>query len=162
MVAAGEGYHIHTTGLTHDERGYPDMTVGTQDVLVNRLIDKINKNADKIIRLEEDHIDDAEVVLISYGITSRVARAAYSKARSEGRKVGWLRLITVWPFPEKKIRELAKKVRGFVVPEINMGQIVLEVERCAAGNARSLLVPHAGGSVHDPESIYEALLEVMS
>jgi 2-oxoglutarate ferredoxin oxidoreductase subunit alpha len=162
MVAAGEGYRIHSTGLTHDERGYPVMTAECQQELIPRLIQKIQANAADIIQLEESMMDGAEVVLISYGITSRVARAAVQKARSEGRKVGELRLITLWPFPEDRIRELAGAISGFVVPEINMGQISLEVERCAGGKARTRLVPHAGGWVHDPEDIYQAIVEVMS
>ncbi len=160
MVAAGQGYRIHSTGLTHDERGYPVMTAECQDTLVNRLVQKIQRNADDIIRYEESHLDGAEVVVVSYGITSRVARAAIQKAREQGRAVGELRLITLWPFPEKRVRELAGPVRAFVVPEINLGQMSLEVERCAAGKARTLQVPHAGGWVHDPEQIYEALVEV--
>jgi 2-oxoglutarate ferredoxin oxidoreductase subunit alpha len=161
MVVAGDGYRIHSTGLTHDERGYPVMTAEAQNELIPRLMDKIRKSAPKIIRYEESELEGAEVVLISYGITSRVARAALQRARDEGRAIGELRLITLWPFPEKKVAELAKSVKGFVVPEINMGQISLEVERCAAGQALTVQVPHAGGWVHDPEKIYEALVEVM-
>ncbi len=162
MVAAGQGHRIHSTGLTHDERGYPDMTVAAQDVLVRRLMNKITTNSADIIRVESDSLEGADVVVVSYGITSRVARAAILKAREEGHAVGELRLVTIWPFAENLIRELAGKVRGFVVPEINLGQIALEVERCAAGRARTICVPHAGGSVHDPERIYEAIVEVMS
>jgi 2-oxoglutarate ferredoxin oxidoreductase subunit alpha len=162
MVAAGEGYRIHSTGLTHDERGYPAMSAECQQELVPRLMEKINKNADRIVRFEQVDLEGAEVVVISYGITSRVARAAIQKARDEGRAVGELRLITLWPFPEKKVRDLASAVKGFVVPEINLGQMSLEVERCAAGRARTVHVPHAGGWVHDPEQIYSALVEVTS
>ena len=98
--------------------------------------------------------------MLSYGITSRVAKAAVQRARAEGRRVGELRLITLWPFPEERIRELAQSAAGFVVPEINLGQISLEVERCAQGQARTIQVPHAGGWVHDPDDIYAALVEV--
>jgi 2-oxoglutarate ferredoxin oxidoreductase subunit alpha len=162
MCIAGEGYRIHSTGLTHDERGYPAMTAEVQKTLVNRLVDKIMVHSDEIIRVEETRMEGAEAVLISYGITSRVARAALQKAWDEGRAVGELRLVTLWPFPEEKIRSLARSVRGFVVPEINLGQMSLEVERCAGGQARTIQVPHAGGWVHDPEQIYEALVEVTS
>jgi 2-oxoglutarate ferredoxin oxidoreductase subunit alpha len=160
MVAAGQGFRIHTTGLTHDERGYPAMTAAAQEALVPRLIEKIRRNAPKIIRVEESNVEGAEVVVVSYGITSRVARAAVQQARAEGRAVGELRLITLWPFPEARIAELAKSIHGFVVPEINLGQIALEVERCAGGRARTIHVPHAGGSVHDPEKIHAAIVEV--
>jgi 2-oxoglutarate ferredoxin oxidoreductase subunit alpha len=79
-------------------------------------------------------------------------------AKRSGVRVGFLRLITVWPFPEKRIRELAERVRAFVVPEINYGQMVLEVERCAAGRAPALLVPHGGGGVHRPVDICDAIV----
>ena len=157
MIAAGQGYRIHTTGLTHDERGYPVMTAEMQDKLVGRLKRKIDGNADKIIIVEQKEVEDADVVVVSYGITSRVARAAIDSARAEGIKVGDFRLITVWPFPEKMIREIAGRVKAFVVPEINMGQISLEVERVVAGRTEVISVPHAGGWVHDPAVILDAI-----
>jgi 2-oxoglutarate ferredoxin oxidoreductase subunit alpha len=160
FARAGDGYRFHTTGLTHDDRGYPMMTVECQESCVRRLVDKIKKNADKIVRIEEEETAGADVVVVSYGITSRVARMGVDLARKKGVKVGILRLIVVWPFPEKRIRELAKKVKGFVVPEINFGQIVLEVERCAAGKAQAIVVPHAGGGVHDPNDICKTILGV--
>ncbi len=158
MVKAGDGYNIHVTGLTHDDRGYPNMSVSAQDRLVRRLINKIRDNAADIIEYKEDQVEGAEIVVVTYGITSRTAIPAIEKARKEGMKVGHLRLIVVWPFPEQRIRELAGKVKGFVVPEINLGQMVLEVERCAAGRAPTKLVPHGGGSVHNPEDIYRAII----
>ncbi len=158
-VRAGDGYRFHTTGLTHDERGYPDMSVGCQSTAVRRLIDKIRLNADQIVRYEEEDIDGADVVVVAYGITARVTRAGIDLARAQGVKVGFMRLIVVWPFPETRIRELADSVKAFVVPEINYGQMVLEVERCAAGRATTTLVPHLGGGVHDPEDICRAIVE---
>jgi len=160
MVKAGDGYYFHVTGLTHDQRGYPDMTWETQEKGVHRLIDKIKKNSDDIFILEEENMKDARVVVISYGITSRVALRGIQLAEEEGmKKIGRLRLITAWPFPEKKIRELASKIKAFVVPEMNYGQMVLEVERCAAGQCETILVPHGGGTVHKPEHIYKAIKE---
>ena len=159
MVHAGAGYRFHITGLTHDERGYPAMNAEAQDKLIRRLKDKILKNADRILILEEESLESADVVVVSYGITARVAQRAIDMARAKGLKVGKLRLITVWPFPEQKIRELAGRIKAFVVPELNMGQIVREVERCAAGQARVISVPHAGGSVHRPEQILNEIEE---
>ena len=160
MVKAGDGYYFHITGLTHDQRGYPDMTWETQEKCVHRLIDKIKKNSDDIFILEEENMKDARVVVISYGITSRVALRGIQLAEEEGmKKIGRLRLITAWPFPEKKIRELASKIKAFVVPEMNYGQMVLEVERCAAGQCETILIPHGGGTVHKPEDIYKAIKE---
>jgi 2-oxoglutarate/2-oxoacid ferredoxin oxidoreductase subunit alpha len=157
MASAGDGYHIQTTGLTHNEKGYPVMTTEAHHKLVTRLINKIIANKDKIIRFEEEDTDKADIVVCSYGISARIAEWAIKEARNQGIKVGKLRLITVWPFPEEKIRELAKKVKTFIVPEINNGQIALEVERCAQGQAKVVLVPHLGGTTHNPQDILEAI-----
>jgi len=157
MANAGEGYRFHVTGLTHDERGYPVMNAETQDRLVKRLIQKIENNKADIIEIEEDGIDNAEVVVCSYGISARVSQFAIECARDEGIKVGMLKLVTVWPFPEDIIRRISRKIKAFVVPEINFGQIALEVERCAGGAADTILVPHMGGSTHRPEIIIDAI-----
>ena len=137
------------------------MTAEAQDKLVRRLVDKIEQNREDIIDLEEDGIDGAEVVVCSYGISARVSRIAVEQARAEGIRVGMLRLITVWPFPEDRIRDIAGQARVFIVPEINYGQISLEVERCACGRAKTVLVPHMGGGVHTPETILEAIKQVV-
>ena len=127
---------------------------------MRRLQDKIKKNVDKITLYEEDQIEGAEVVVVSYGITSRVAQRAIELARKKGVKVGKFRLITAWPFPEKQIAEIAAKVKAIVVVELNLGQMVREVERAAAGKAIVRFVGHAGGSVHRPEDILQAIMEV--
>ncbi len=158
FARAGDGYRFHSTGLTHNEKGYPVMSAECQEVNVRRLIDKIRLNADKIVRFEEDGTKGADVVLVTYGITARVAQMAMEIAREQGMKVGMIRLIVAWPFPEKRIRELAGKVKAFVVPEVNFGQMVLEVQRVAEGRAPAVLVPHAGGGVHEPETIVEAIV----
>jgi 2-oxoglutarate ferredoxin oxidoreductase subunit alpha len=160
IAHAGEGYKFHITGLTHDERGYPNMTPPVQDKLVRRLQNKIRNAADRIALYEEENLQDAEVVVVSYGITSRVAQRAIEMARAKGLPVGKLRLITAWPFPETKIRELSAYVKAFVVPELNLGQMVREVER-AACKVKTFGVPHAGGSVHHPEDILKVIVEAM-
>ncbi len=159
MVKVGDGFRFHTTGLTHDERGYPVMNAECQKECVGRLVNKIRSRVDEIVILEEEHVDGADVVVISYGISSRVAIPAIERARADGINVGSLKLVTVWPFPENRIRELSKRVKTFVVPEINLGQISLEVERCAGDRAKTTLVPHAGGWVHDDKDIYDAIKE---
>ena len=161
MVKAGDGYRIHVTGLTHDERGYPNMTVPQHEKMQTRLFDKILKNVDKIVRFEAKDLDGAEVVVVSYGITSRIAQKAIADARQQGIRVGSFRLITAWPFPEKQIVELSKKVKAFVVPELNLGQMVLEVERLANGRCRTIPVPHVGGTVHDPSVILKKIQEAV-
>jgi 2-oxoglutarate ferredoxin oxidoreductase subunit alpha len=161
FARAGDGYRFHTTGLTHDERGYPEMSVDCQEDCVKRLLDKIKENADDIVRFEEHECEGADVVVLTYGITGRVARQAIDMAREKGVKVGFMRLIVIWPFPEKRVAELAGKVGAFVVPEINYGQMVLEVERCARGQCDVWPVPHPGGGVHDPADIAEIILKAV-
>ncbi|GAB4406059.1 MAG: 2-oxoacid:acceptor oxidoreductase subunit alpha [Anaerolineales bacterium] len=153
MVNAGEGYRIHVTGLTHDERGYPMVDAVTQQRMITRLVEKIRRNRHRMVDVEEQNLDDAEVVVVTYGISARTSYWPMEQARQEGIKVGMLRLITLWPFPEEKIRALAGRVRAFVVVEINLGQMVYEVERCAAGKADVYLAGHAGGDLHDPHDI---------
>jgi 2-oxoglutarate ferredoxin oxidoreductase subunit alpha len=160
MVRAGQGYRFHMTGLTHNEKGYPDMSPAGQARLVNRLSEKIRKNVGALTDVVADQVEGAEAVVVSYGITSRVAMKAIQMVRAQGRRVGSLRLRTVWPFPEHVIRGLAPKVRALVVPELNLGQIVREVERCACG-PRVVGVPHAGGTVHDPAVIAQAITEAL-
>ncbi|KPL06113.1 2-oxoglutarate ferredoxin oxidoreductase subunit alpha [candidate division BRC1 bacterium SM23_51] len=159
MVKVGDGYHVHVTGLTHDERGYPVINAECQQELVQRLVDKIRRNTDAIVSYEEYKTDDCEIALVSFGITSRVASRAVEMARAEGLPVGMVRLKVIWPFPEKEIRQLAERVRSFVVAEMNLGQMVYEVERCAAGRAKTFLAPHAGGTVHSPQQILERIRE---
>ena len=159
MAMAGEGYHFHVTGLTHDERGYPVMTAEAQDILVRRLVDKIRLNRHDIIKYKEVQVEDADIIVCAYGVSVRIAQSAVRMARDEGIRAGLLHLVTIWPFAEERIRELSLQAKAFVVPEINYGQIVLEVERCAGGRARAILVPHMGGSVHSPQTILEAIRE---
>lgn len=160
MTKVGEGYNVHVTGLTHDERGYPNMTPAVQERMVTRLVTKIRDNAEKICRVEKKEVEGADVVVVSYGITSRVAQRAVEMARAQGLKVGTLRLITAWPFPEHVIREVAPKVKGMVVAELNQGQMAREVVRAAEGKCKVAFVGHAGGTVHNPQDILKAIQEV--
>jgi 2-oxoglutarate ferredoxin oxidoreductase subunit alpha len=157
MAIAGEGYGIHVTGLTHDERGYPGMNVETQIEMMDRLTRKIQNNLDDNVRTENYRMEDAEIVIVSYGISARSSLAAVDEARDLGIKAGLFRLITVWPFPELQIKKLAERVRGFVTVEINLGQIHLEVQRCAGARVPAFLVGHPGGAVITPDRILETL-----
>lgn len=159
MAVAGQGFHVHVTGLTHDERGYPVITDAVQERNIRHIVDKIRKNAEKIIRVDSVFLDDAEVAVVAYGCTSRVARQAVENLRNRGIKAGMLRLVTVWPFPSNVIRELAKQVKAFIVPEINYGQLAYEVERTAQGNAEVVLMALMGGSIHRPDEIEESVME---
>ncbi len=160
MIKAGDGYRVHITGLTHDEKGYPAMNPVAQQKLVSRLLGKIRERREELVDVRTDRLEDAEIVVISFGITSRVAGPAIEEARKRGLKVGHVRLVIAWPFPISVIQQLAGRVKAFVVPELNMGQMVLEVERAAAGRCRVVSVPHAGGTVHEPQQILDKILEV--
>jgi 2-oxoglutarate ferredoxin oxidoreductase subunit alpha len=160
MPLAGDGYHLFVESLTHDERGYPVMTGAAHQKLVRRLVDKISKNRFDIYDYEEIGVEGADVVVLSYGISARIASRAIVMAREKGFSVGFFRLRTAWPFPEERIRALSRSINGFVVPELNLGQMVREVERCAVDQCQVLLVGHAGGEVHAPEEILEAIHQV--
>jgi len=149
MAVAGEGYRIHVTGLTHDERGYPAMYAEAQARNIARLMNKIRNHRDDIIQIEERYLDDAEVVVVAYGISARTSLWPIEQARQEG--------ITVWPFPEEHIRALAKRVRAFVVPELNMGQIRREVERCAGGQAQVFGANQPGGDILEPHHVLSVI-----
>jgi 2-oxoglutarate ferredoxin oxidoreductase subunit alpha len=157
MAIAGEGYRFHVTGLTHDELGYPAMNAESSDWNIKRLVNKIRAHRDEIIQLEERFMDDAEIVVVSYGISARTSQWPIEQARQEGIRVGYLRLITIWPFPQKRIFELAKRIRAFIVPEINAGQIRLEVERCAAGQTQVMGVHRLGGDILEPRQVLAAI-----
>ena len=156
MAEFGLGRFIHVTGSTHKETGIRD--VQSQDVherLVTRLCKKIAANRDRIARYEELDMEDADYVVISYGATSRPAAGAVLRARAEGKKVGMLRLITIWPFPEGKIREVASRAKRVFVPEMNLGQLSREVERFALADVVS--IPKIGGIAHTVDEIYDAM-----
>jgi len=157
IAHAGEGYKVHMTGLTHDERGYPALNAPTHDKLVRRLVDKVRLNAAEIVMYDEVATEDADTIVISFGCTARSARHAVAEARREGLKCGFLRLITVWPFPESRIRELIDKgnVKRFIVPEVNLGQLRREVERLTS--LPVLRLNHAGGEMPAPKAILELI-----
>ena len=157
MAIAGDGYNIHVTGLTHDERGYPVMTIETQEEMMSRLIGKVRRNLDDIIMTESYRLDDAEIAIVSYGVSVRTCLAAVDEAREQGIKAGLLKLITVWPFPGELIKTLAARVKGFVTVELNLGQIHFEVERHSGDKAPAFLVGHPGGTVITPERVIETL-----
>lgn len=158
LAHAGEGYRVHFTGLTHDEHGYPDMSAETHHNLVTRLVEKINRNSEKIVRTENHFMDDARIVVIAYGSTARSARRAVKDARQEGIPVGFLRLVSLWPFPTRQIKDLAEQADSFIVAEMNLGQMALEVERHIRRPVTG--VYHAGGAMMAPDRILKAIREV--
>ncbi len=147
--------------MTRDYRGYPVINAQAQEENVSRLINKVKKNAADIIWMQEKDVEDAKIVVMAYGVTSRVMQPAIARARAEGIKVGQIKMVTVWPFPENRVRELAGKVKALIMVEMKYGQVFLEMDRCVAGKCASLLVGHQGGTVHKADDIYEAIKEAV-
>ncbi|MBI2913159.1 MAG: 2-oxoacid:acceptor oxidoreductase subunit alpha [Chloroflexi bacterium] len=160
MPRAGDGYAVHVTGLTHDERGYPAGDPLIHDRLVRRLSRKVLVHARDITLTEELLTEDANVLVVAYGATARSARRAVLAARERGIKAGLLRLITLWPFPQGRVRELANRIRRFVVAEMNLGQMAREMERHTRRPA--VWVTHAGGAMIAPETILRSIIEAAS
>ena len=157
----GMGRSVHVTGSTHKANGMRDVTTPeVHDVLVRRLNDKIDKNRDRIIRVEEDVTADgaARVGVIAYGATSRPAYGAVKRARSEGVAVDFLRLITIWPFARKQVASFARDLGTLIVPEMNLGQLSREIERFT--DCPVTRVPKIGGVPHAVDEIYDAIMEV--
>ncbi len=159
MQVFGKGYRVHVTGLTHDERGYPaTYDAEVHHRLVKRLVEKIRKNADKISMHEEKFTEDADIVIVSYGAPSRSAMQAVIELRSEGIKAGLLRLITLNPFNEKRVRELADSGEILVV-EMNLKQLYYDIERVAKKDIYFL--GKIGGELHTPEEIKRKVREIL-
>jgi len=133
LAAFGDGYRFHVTGLNHDEDGFPTNDSKKIDAGNRKIMDKIENNKDDIWSCEEVNTDDAEVLVFAFGSTARSASFAVRKAREQGIKAGLLRPLTIWPFPDEPLRKAAAKAKTVIVPELNLGQTVLEVERCVPG-----------------------------
>ena len=157
LAPFGEGYRYHITGLLHDPRGFPTERLDEVQPWIERVFRKIDRNLDEIAMWEEDGIEDARTVVVAYGSVARSARQAIKIARARyGRKVGLLRLKTLWPFPEKAVERVAESAQRIVVAEMNLGQMALEVERIA-GRGKVLRVGRADGRVVTPDQIVDAM-----
>jgi 2-oxoglutarate ferredoxin oxidoreductase subunit alpha len=151
------GYRYHVTGLTHDLTGFPTENPQISQALMERLEAKISANLAHILKNETNHLADAEVAVLAYGSVARSAKVAIDQVRQAGLKAGLFRPITLWPFPREQVATLARQVKGIVVPEMNMGQIVGEVERVARTTP---VVPlnKANGQPISPDEISAALM----
>ena len=152
MPLPGDGYRTHTTGLTHLETGFPTQVPSEVTRVISRLLDKIELNRDAIEQYELTHCDDAEILVVAFGITARASERAVNIARESGIKVGLMRPVTLWPFPERKMKELAGQVSHVLVPEMNAGQLILEIERlCPDAVTVSGINRFDGESIHPGE-----------
>ncbi|MGI6142925.1 MAG: 2-oxoacid:acceptor oxidoreductase subunit alpha [bacterium] len=158
MANFGDGYRFHVTGLVHDETGFPRGRGSDGDYLVRRLTNKVKNHF--VPMVEEYLTEDAEIAVVACGSVSRSAKRAVNLGREQGIKVGLVRPISIWPFPEKAIKDLAGKVRAIVVPEMNLGQVVLEVERCACGKAVVYRLNRIDAELITPDEILAKIQEV--
>ena len=153
MADFGSGYRHHVTGLAHDERGYPTQDTATVARLQARLHAKLERNRSEIVSWDAVAVDDADVVVVAYGIVARAARRAVAAARAAGIRAGMFRPRTLWPFPDQELASLAREGKSLLVAEMNMGQIVREVERAAAGRATVAGRHRADGQPLTPDDI---------
>ena len=159
MANFGEGYRYHITGLIHNYKGLPTFNSQEIDAFIRRLHNKIQKNIKDIIIYDKYSLNDAKIALIAYGSVARAAERTVKLAREKGLKVGLLKLITIWPFPNEIINKLAQKVSLIIVPEMNLGQMVLEVERAAQGKCRVVPYGRVDGELINPLEILEKIQE---
>jgi 2-oxoglutarate ferredoxin oxidoreductase subunit alpha len=161
MQEFGHGQSLHITGSTHLENGMRDVV--SQDVheaLITRFCDKIDKNRKNIIRYEERYMDDAEVVVVCYGAAARPALGAVLRARDQGVKVGYFRLITIWPFCGERMTEIGRQVNKILVPEMNLGQLAREIDRFVS--VPVVRVPKIGGVTHSIREVHEVIVREAS
>jgi 2-oxoglutarate/2-oxoacid ferredoxin oxidoreductase subunit alpha len=160
LAAMGSDYRFHVTGLNKAPDGFPTTKADLVDAEQRRQIRKVNAHAADLEKNEEYLIDDAEVAVVAFGITSRSARMAVDLLRAEGVKAGLFRPITVWPFPEKRVAEIAQQVKAIVVPEMNLGQMIFPVERAIKGACTLEGVGRVDGEPLTPDQIIEKVKEV--
>ncbi len=158
LAPFGTGYRFHMTGLHHDAAGYPTTRLDEINAWIERVYRKIDGNRREICLYKEYNTEDAETLLIAYGVMARTAREAMRWARANGEAVGMLELYTLWPFPEKIVERLSRKVRRIIVPELNLGQVVLEVERVSSQRGGQIVaLNRANGQLIAPQEIVEAI-----
>ena len=161
IASFGKGYRFHVTGLMHDETGFPSNSTENAEKLLYRLMAKISENKDDIIDFEEYMTEDADIIILGYGGTARSVKSSVKDLRKQGVKAGMFRPKTIWPFPEKRVKELSLQAKAILVAELNLGQYVLEVERVIKNNCKLGFVGKANGEVLMPEEITAKAKEVL-
>ena len=157
LPAFGDGYRFHVTGLAHDERGFPTTDADLAGALLTRLHRKVEVHVDDIVVVEDFMMDDADVAIFAYGIVARSAREAVLRARDRGVKAGLIRPVTLWPFPHRQVAVAAKHLDTMIVAEMNLGQLIGEVERAAAGDAEIIGHLRADGEPITPTDLLAVL-----
>ncbi len=157
MARLGDGYRTHTTGLTHGENGFPTQNPQEVERMMERLLGKLDRNREQVDSFELLECDDMDVLIVTFGITSRAARRAIRVAREQGIKVGMFRPITLWPFPEESFKRVAGSASQILVPEMNAGQLCLEVERLGPPGCPVARLNRIDGEAISPQQILERI-----
>lgn len=161
MAAFGTGHRYHVTGLFHDETGFPSNSSENAKYMLDRIMAKVNDNKEDIVTYDEYMLDDAEIVILSYGSSARTCKASVKKLREQGIKAGLFRPITIWPSPEDQIQAIGKQVDNILVAEMNLGQYVHEVQRIVKSDANVHHIGRANGEVLTPDEIVSKVMEVL-
>ncbi len=159
MASFGSGYRYHITGLIHNEKGYPTSNNREIDSLIRRLNNKVELHKKDIILEEKILLDDAEIAVVAYGSVAKAAQSSIMLAREKGIKAGLLKIITLWPFTDDTINQLAGQVSSIIVAEMNMGQIAREVQRAVQGKCRVIPYGRVDGELINPIEILSKIME---
>lgn len=157
----GTGYRYHITGLFHDDTGFPSTSAPMLQAATERLVNKVEAHREEMTFVEYFRMDDAEIAVVAYGCVGRSARAAVKTARARGIKVGLVRLITIWPFPDQVIKAVAEKAPRLVVAEMNLGDVANEVRRVTRGGVHVAQVNRHDGLLITPGQVLEGIEGVM-
>jgi 2-oxoglutarate ferredoxin oxidoreductase subunit alpha len=162
VASYGEGYRFHVTGLAHDALGFPTNKASEVATMMKRLKKKITYNIRDLVQIESYMMEDAKIAIFAAGICARSAKAAIKAAREYGIKVGLLRPITIWPFPDDAVRKMLRDVETVIVPELNEGQLIHELERLTKdkGDGRLIPIQRVDGELITPNDIFSAIKEV--
>lgn len=163
LASYGEGYRFHVTGLTHDALGFPTNKPAEGAEMMARLRNKITYNIRDLVQIESHQMEDAKIAIFAAGITARSAKAAVAIARSEGIKLGLLRPLTIWPFPDEAVRKMLQDVEAVIVPELNQGQFIREIKRLTRDKSEGTVVglTKVNGQMLTPTEILSKVKEVM-
>lgn len=159
MLPFGQGQRYNITGLIHDESGFPTSSPEKARQLCTRLMEKVARDAECIADCKELYTEDAQVLVVCYGGTARSVSAAVRQARQQGVRAGMFRAVSIWPFPEERLRQLSGRVGHIIVAEHNYGQMLLEVERIIKNNCTLSHIGRVDGTVIPPDEILHAIGE---
>ncbi len=161
MAPFGTGYRWHCTGLTHDENGAPTSKPAIAGTLARRLNLKIENKTEELADYFAEELEGCDLAVVSFGSSAMASLSAVRRARKEGYKVGMLRLKTIWPFPIKTVKSLLASAKKILVPEMNLGQLALEIERSAACEQPVIRLGKANGELFHPDEVFAAIKEAL-